>query len=69
MAKLVADRVEVSKDAQHGDWLVRIWVGDEVIRRHCAEPGNAGTDVLRASAIKTASDEGYEVDPANVTLI
>ncbi len=52
MAELTADRIEVSKTPQRGDWLVRIWIGGEVIRRHCAELENADIEVLRASAVK-----------------
>ena len=69
MAKLNADRIEVSRDEQRGNWLVRIWIGGEVIRRHCDEPADADTENLRAAAVKTANDEGYEVDPSNIELI
>lgn len=69
MAKLSADRIEVSRDEQRGDWLVRIWIGDEVIRRHCDEPADAETATLREAAIKTANDEGYEIDPLKGALI
>ena len=69
MANLSASRIEVSRDAQHRNWLIRIWVGDEVIRRHCDEPENADAEKLRAAAIKTANDEGYAIDPANVSLV
>jgi hypothetical protein len=68
VARLRADRIEVSRDKQQHNWLLRIWIGDEVIRRHCNDPENADAEVLRASAIKTANDEGYEIDPSNVVL-
>jgi len=63
-----ADRVEISRDETGKQWLIRIQVGEEVIRRHSAEPKDAGEAVLRAAAIKTASDEGYTIDPANVVF-
>ncbi len=64
-----ADRVEVSWNEQKHKWLVRIVIGEEVIRRYCNDPRDTSAETLRASAIQTASDEGYELDPANVTLI
>ena len=63
-----ADRVEVSWDNQKGKWLVRIVVGEEVIRRYAGESKNADETKLRAAAAKTAVDEGYEVDAGNVIL-
>jgi hypothetical protein len=33
-----ADRVELSWDAVKPNWLLRIEVGEEVIRRHCVAP-------------------------------
>ncbi|MGC2658068.1 MAG: hypothetical protein WA324_08815 [Bryobacteraceae bacterium] len=63
-----ADRVEVSRDEQGNRWTIRIQVGGEVIRRHCHEPANAGEAILREAAVKTATDEGYTVDPLNVVF-
>ncbi len=63
-----ADRIEVSWDEQKSKWLVRIVVGEEVIRRYCNEPENADEHTLRASATRTAGEEGYKVDPANVIV-
>jgi hypothetical protein len=63
-----ADQVEVSRDEQGKRWLVRIKVGVEVIRRHCDQPKDADQSTLRNAAVKTAADEGYTVDPANVVF-
>jgi hypothetical protein len=63
-----ADRVEVSRDEQGKKWLIRIKVGEEVIRRHCNESKDAGQDTLRSAAIKAAADEGYTIDPLNVVF-
>ena len=63
-----ADKVDVSWDSQKNKWLVRIIVGEEVIRRYCNDSRNVDTDTLRASALQTASEEGYQVDPASVNL-
>ena len=63
-----ADRVEVSWDAGKSSWLVRIEIGEEVIRRHCKLPQNADEHALRQAAQKTLQDEGYEVDGAAVNI-
>lgn len=63
-----ADRVEVSWDEQKSKWLIRIVVGEEVIRRSCSEAKNADAQKLSSSAIKAAGDEGYDVDPADVIV-
>jgi hypothetical protein len=63
-----ADRVELSWDNQKNKWLVRIVVGEEVIRRHCNDSKSADAETLRASAVATAREEGYEVDPSSVTV-
>lgn len=62
------DRAEISWDAQKSKWLVRIQNGDEVLRRHCSLPKNADEQALRAAALKTVQEEGYEADPATVTI-
>ena len=63
-----ADRVEVSWDASKTSWLVRIEVGEEVIRRHCKLPQNADEQALRQAAVETLKDEGYELDGAAVNV-
>jgi hypothetical protein len=63
-----ADRVEVSRDQQSNRWLIRIQVGEEVIRRHCKEAKDADETTLRSAAVKTASDEGYTVNPSDVVF-
>ena len=62
-----ADRVEISRDQSTG-WLIRIQVGEEVIRRHSGEPKDASEAALRAVAVKTANDEGYTIDPSDIVL-
>jgi len=63
-----ADRAEVSWDAGKSKWLVRISVGEEVIRRYCDLPQNADPTDLRMAAQKTLHDEGYELDGAAITV-
>ena len=55
-----ADRVEVSWDNDKKKWLVRIIIGEEVIRRYCDAPRDADEQKIRAAAQKTLADEGYE---------
>jgi len=63
-----ADRTEVSWDAEKSKWLVRIVVGEEVIRRHCDLPQNASEGDLRTAARKTLEDEGYEAEGAEIKI-
>jgi hypothetical protein len=63
-----ADQVEVSWDATKSKWLVRIVVGEEVVRRHCDAPKNVDDATLRSAAMKTVQDEGYEADPSIVVI-
>ncbi|HET9837948.1 MAG TPA: hypothetical protein VFR84_06910 [Candidatus Angelobacter sp.] len=63
-----ADRAEVSWDQEKSKWLVRIAVGEEVVRRYCNLPRNAAENDLRAAAQKTLQDEGYEADGAAIKI-
>jgi hypothetical protein len=55
-----ADRVELSWDSNKSKWLVRIQVGEEVIRRYCDLPRTADQQALEQAARKTLQDEGYD---------
>src|SRR5690348_4519523 len=63
-----ADRVEVSWDSQKSQWLVRIVSGEEVLRRHLKLPNSTEEQALRAAALQTATDEGYEADASVVAI-
>jgi hypothetical protein len=63
-----ADTVEVSWDAEKNKWLVRIQVGDEVIRRHSDAPKDADEQALRSAAQNVMRDEGYEPNAAQMTI-
>ena len=65
---LIADHAEVSWDSAKSQWLVRIHVGEEVIRRHWKAPKDAGAQALQADAVKTAKDEGYDLAAEKVTV-
>jgi len=62
------DLVEVSWDGNKAQWVVRIVNGEEVIRRHSNEPKSADDQSLRAAALKTVQDEGYEADLASISV-
>ena len=63
-----ADRVEISWDNQKSKWLVRIVVGEEVIRRYSSDPKSTEDAKLRLSAAQTAAEEGYAVEPAEIVV-
>jgi hypothetical protein len=63
-----ADQVEASWDPGKNKWLLRIRVGEEVIRRYCNAPKNAEEEVLKSVAQKTLQDEGYEPDPKELKI-
>ena len=68
MPLLRADRAQVSWDKDKSKWLIRLQVGEEVIRRWCNEPKGAGPETVRAAAVQTAHDEGYELDAGAVEV-
>jgi hypothetical protein len=63
-----ADEVEASWDAAKNSWLLRIRVGEEVIRRHCVAARNADDGILKSLAQKTLQDEGFEPEPAELRI-
>jgi hypothetical protein len=67
MTQTGSAKVEWNPDKKH--WQVVIQVGAEVIRRQCAKTApDAGDAELRSLAIQTASDEGYRLDEAQVSI-
>ena len=66
-----ADSARMEWDPSKKHWHIQIHVGAEVIKRplpKTAEEG-ASDDALRAIAVETAKDEGYEVDPGKITIL
>ena len=63
-----ADRVEVSRDEHKNKWMVRIQVGEEVIRRYFDNEKNADEATLRDAALRTVLDEGYTVEPSDIVV-
>ena len=65
-----ANSAKVEWDSAKKRWEVHIEVGAEVIKRPIAEKTiDAGDDAIRRSAVATANDEGYELDPASVQIV
>jgi hypothetical protein len=68
MVSATEAKVEWNADKKH--WQVMIQVGAEVIRRTCPEQAHdAGDEALRAVALRTAKDEGYDLDAAHVEIV
>jgi hypothetical protein len=63
-----ADQAQVSWDEPKKQWLVRIKIGEEVIRRHSKSAKNSDEQSLRSLAVKVAQEEGYELEPAQVSV-
>lgn len=64
-----ANNARVEWDQARKRWEVHIYVGAEVIKRPISKAtADSGDEALRSVAIETAKDEGYEVDPANVSI-
>ena len=63
------DEVEASWDAARKSWLLRIRIGEEVIRRHCDAARNADDGTLKLLAQKTLQDEGFDPEPAGLKIL
>ncbi len=65
-----ADTAAVSWDEQRKRWVIRLRVGEEVIKRPAPNVArDANDEVLHSTAVRIANDEGYELDPADVTVM
>jgi len=65
-----ATKATVDWDSHKNQWLVRVQIGEEVIRRPLGKTAkDANEDALRTQAVATAKDEGYEVDPSTVSIV
>jgi hypothetical protein len=67
-AGMRADHVDVSWDNDKSNWVVRMAAGEEVTRRHCKLAKDVDEAALRSAAQKTVQDEGYELDPASISI-
>jgi len=68
---ILAGNADIGWDRKKKNWIVSIHVGEQVIKRpsdKCVSQ-NADDDLLRAAAIQTARDDGYEVRPESVSIV
>jgi len=63
------DRAELVWDPDKSNWVLRMEVGEEVIRRRCKFPKNATSEELHEAAQQTMKDEGYEPDSTAVEIL
>ncbi len=63
-----ADHADVSWDSEKSKWVIRISVGEEVIRRYCSLPQTANETELRTAAQSTLRDEGYELEGEAIAI-
>jgi len=64
-----ATKTTIDWDPHDKHWHVRIQIGEEVIKRRLdSADRDADVDTIRSQAVAAAKDEGYEVDPATVTI-
>jgi hypothetical protein len=65
-----ATEAKVAWNPAKKHWQVVIQVGAEVIRRPCPKQAHdAGDEALRAVALETAKDEGYDLDAEHVEIV
>jgi threonine synthase len=65
---MTADSIKIARDESGTNWIVRIQVGEEVIRRQLKLSGDASEEELRAAAAWIATDEGYTADPSTIVF-
>ena len=63
-----ADRVELSWDSAKSNWLLRIQIGEEAIRRHCKLPKDADEQTLQSLAKATLQEEGYDPEVPEIRI-
>lgn len=65
-----ATKATVEWDPHKKHWHVRVQIGEEVIIRPLDKTAeDADEAALKAQAVATAKDEGYEVDPSAVAIV
>ena len=67
-----ADSAQVAWDGAKKRWIVRLQIGEEVVKRPCSKTrGTHEMDdqALRSLAVETAKDDGYDLDPSDVSIV
>jgi len=70
MSLIQAEKAALRWDAEKRRWVIRIAVGEEVIKRSPQRSlaRDAGDLALRNMAVETAKDEGYVIRPEEVSI-
>ena len=70
MSLIQAEKAALRWDAEKHRWVLRIAVGEEVIKRSAERSlsRDTGEEILRNLAIETAKDEGYSIRPEEVSI-
>lgn len=64
-----AEAVWHDQDKKHKGWNVHLYIGEEVIKYpHPELDRGTGDAELVSLAVKDAKDDGYELNPASVTV-
>jgi hypothetical protein len=66
---LKANEAKIEWSAEKKQWHVVIQVGAEVIKRWAGKTQETGDEALKSLAVRTAKDEGYELDPERVSVV
>jgi len=68
-AMVEVSNAAVNWDAQKKQWVIRLQIGGEVIKRAAPKTArDTNDDLLRSTAVKVAEDEGYHLNPSTVTV-
>jgi hypothetical protein len=69
LAMVEISNAAVNWDAQKKRWVIRLQIGGEVIKRPAPKAARETDDeLLRSTAVQIAEDEGYHLNPSDVTV-
>ena len=70
MSLIQAEKAALRWDAEKHHWVLRIAIGEEVIKRSTERSvsRDTGDETLRNLAVEIAKDEGYSLRPEEVSI-